>query len=189
MTLRVNRSRKARIHLDGLHHPDFRLVEAALRRQLQSYTGGAAACVYHRGECVVDLWGGYRDEDQNLWCKDTMAPSFSTTKGVCSTLLHIFADRGLIDYDAKVSKYWPEFAQAGKQHHFEQLKGALTGELTADDYARAGEMLGITPAAAKQAAYRMRKRYREMFRQEVARTTACEEDIDDEMRRLFHNLA
>ena len=82
-----------------------------------------------------------------------------------------------------------EFAQAGKQHQFEQLKGALTGELTADDYARAGETLGITPAAAKQAAYRMRKRYREMFRQEVQRTTADEEDVEDEMRRLLHNLA
>jgi RNA polymerase sigma-70 factor (ECF subfamily) len=82
-----------------------------------------------------------------------------------------------------------EFAQAGKQHHFEQLKGALTGEFAADDYARAGETLGITPAAAKQAAYRMRKRYREMFRQEVVRTTTGEEDIEDEMRRLLHNLA
>jgi len=82
-----------------------------------------------------------------------------------------------------------EFAGAGKLHHFEQLKGALTGELAADDYVRAGETLGITPAAAKQAAYRMRKRYREMFRQEVARTTAAEEDVEDEMRRLLRNLA
>jgi RNA polymerase sigma-70 factor (ECF subfamily) len=82
-----------------------------------------------------------------------------------------------------------EFAEAGKLHHFEQLKGALTGELAADEYERAGETLGITPAAAKQAAYRMRKRYREMFRREVARTTAAEEDIEDEMRRLLRNLA
>jgi len=81
-----------------------------------------------------------------------------------------------------------EFALAGKQHYFEQLKGALTGEFTADDYTRAGETLGITPAAAKQAAYRMRKRYREMFRQEVARTTANEEEIADEMQRLLQSL-
>ena len=82
-----------------------------------------------------------------------------------------------------------ELAQAGKQDHFKQLKGALTGEATADDYARAAEMLGITPAAAKQAAYRMRKRYREMFRREVARTTAREEEISDEMPRLLRTLA
>ena len=43
-----------------------------------------------------------------------MAPSFSTTKGVASTLLHILADRGLVDYDDRVADYWPEFAQAGK---------------------------------------------------------------------------
>jgi CubicO group peptidase (beta-lactamase class C family) len=44
-----------------------------------------------------------------------MAPSFSTTKGVASTLLHIYHDRGLIDYDARVAEYWPEFGQAGKE--------------------------------------------------------------------------
>ncbi|MEH6584543.1 MAG: serine hydrolase domain-containing protein [Halioglobus sp.] len=114
MKTRVNRPRKDNIHLDGLHHPDFQSVEAVLRKQIQSYPGGAAVCVYHHGECVVDLWGGVRDEEGSLWRKDTMAPSFSTTKGVCSTLLHIFADRGLIDYDARVADYWPEFAQAGK---------------------------------------------------------------------------
>lgn len=99
----------------GFCHPDFDAVEAVLRKQLRGIPGGAAVCVYHLGECVVDLWGGYRDEDRNPWRKDTMAPSFSTTKGVSSTLLHIFADRGLIDYDEKVSEYWPEFAQAGKE--------------------------------------------------------------------------
>ena len=115
MTTRLNRRSRQKVHLDGLHHPDFQAVEAALRKQLKAYPGGAAVCVYHHGECVVDLWGGKRDEEGNLWRKDTMAPSFSTTKGVCSTLLHIFADRGLIDYDATVASYWPEFGQAGRQ--------------------------------------------------------------------------
>jgi len=63
---------------------------------------------------VVDLWGGYKDGEGTLWSRDTMAPSFSTTKGVAATLLHIYADRGLIDYDAPVARYWPEFGQAGK---------------------------------------------------------------------------
>jgi len=44
-----------------------------------------------------------------------MAPSFSTTKGVASTVLHILRDRGLIDYDDRVAQHWPEFGQAGKQ--------------------------------------------------------------------------
>ncbi len=101
--------------LEGYAHPDFNTVEAVLRRQLKDYPGGAAVCVYHHGERVVDLWGGYSDATGTLWRKETMAPSFSTTKGVASTLLHILADRGLVDYDARVADYWPEFAQAGKE--------------------------------------------------------------------------
>jgi len=76
--------------------------------------GGAALCVYYRGECVVDLWGGTRDSEGNPWEEDTVALSWSTTKGVLSTLLHILVDRGLAAYDAPVSHYWPEFDQAGK---------------------------------------------------------------------------
>lgn len=104
----------ARAVLDGQVHPDFIPVAELLRRLVGQYEGGAALCVYHCGECVVDLWGGYRDRFGGLWRRDTMAPSFSTTKGVASTVVHVLADRGLIDYDAYVADYWPEFAQAGK---------------------------------------------------------------------------
>jgi CubicO group peptidase (beta-lactamase class C family) len=100
--------------LDGFLHPDFSEFGDALARQLRRYGGGAAVCVYHRGECVVDLWGGVRDGGGHPWQCDTMAPSFSTTKGVASTLLHIMVDRGLLDYDDRVVEYWPEFGQAGK---------------------------------------------------------------------------
>jgi CubicO group peptidase (beta-lactamase class C family) len=115
MTSCLKRRVRKPVHLEGYAHPDFKTVETVLRRQLKDYPGGAAVCVYHHGERVVDLWGGYSDDEGSLWRKDTMAPSFSTTKGVASTLLHILADRGLIDYDARVAKYWPEFAQAGKE--------------------------------------------------------------------------
>jgi len=101
--------------LDGMVHPDFIPVAELLRRLIRQYEGGAALCVYHRGECVVDLWGGFRDPFGGLWRRETMAPSFSTTKGVASTVLHVLADRGLVDYDARVADYWPEFAQAGKE--------------------------------------------------------------------------
>jgi CubicO group peptidase (beta-lactamase class C family) len=99
---------------DGFVHPDFLPVAVALRRQLASYPGGAAVCVYHRGACVADLWGGFRDATGAPWRRDTMSPSFSTTKGVASTVVHVMADRGLLEYDARVADYWPEFAQAGK---------------------------------------------------------------------------
>jgi CubicO group peptidase (beta-lactamase class C family) len=101
--------------LDGWLHPDFIAVAKALRSQLRRYDGGAAVCVYHHGRCVVDLWGGARDRAGRPWQRDTMAPSFSTTKGVASTLVHIMVDRGLLDYDERVAHYWPEFGQAGKQ--------------------------------------------------------------------------
>ncbi len=100
--------------IHGHLHPDFWRVGQALEKQLQEFPGGAAVCVYHGGEKVVDIWGGTMDDKGTPWHEDTMAVSFSTTKGIASTALHVCADRGLIDYDAPVCKYWPEFAQKGK---------------------------------------------------------------------------
>ena len=103
--------------LHGIVHPAFADVARSLRRILpkKGQPGGAAACVYHRGEKVVDIWGGTRDAEGTPWEEDTISISFSTTKGVASTLLHRYVDRGLIDYDTPVSTYWPEFAQGGKE--------------------------------------------------------------------------
>ena len=101
--------------LHGTTHPDFADVARTLRRILPKRgPGGAAACVYHRGEKVVDIWGGTSDARGTPWREDTLSISFSTTKGVASTLLHLFADRGLVEYDAPVAEYWPEFGAAGK---------------------------------------------------------------------------
>ncbi len=102
------------VTLDGWLSPGFDRMAGELRRELRRYGGGAALCVYHRGECVVDIWGGVRDQLGNPWRRGTLAPSFSTTKGVASTLVHILRDRGLLDYDDPVCRHWPEFAQAGK---------------------------------------------------------------------------
>lgn len=81
-----------------------------------------------------------------------------------------------------------ELEEAGKVADFEQFKGALTGETSAEEYSRAAALLGITEAAAKQTAYRLRKRYRELFRAEVARTVATEDDVDEEISRLLASL-
>ena len=87
--------------LQGSLHPDFAAVAVSLARIIpRRGPGGAAVCVYHRGEKVVDIWGGTRDAAGNPWEADTLSLSFSTTKGAASTLLHVFADRGHIDYDA-----------------------------------------------------------------------------------------
>jgi CubicO group peptidase (beta-lactamase class C family) len=106
-------SQKAEV--SGWVHPAFRDVADTFEQILSNYGGGAAACIYQHGECVVDLWGGERDKEGRPWEQDTMAPSFSTTKGIASTLIHIMVDRGLLDYDEPVASYWPNFAQAGKE--------------------------------------------------------------------------
>jgi len=82
-----------------------------------------------------------------------------------------------------------ELAEAGKEPHFEKFKAALTGDMASADYEQAAEALGMTAAAAKQAAYRMRKRYRELFRLEVARTVADDSEVDDEIGRLLESLS
>lgn len=96
-------------------HPDFRHVAEVFLEQLpQSRPGGGALCIYHRGQCVVDVHGGTRDRAGTPWTADTLSLSFSTTKGIVATLLHILASRDEIDYDRPVAYYWPGFAQNGK---------------------------------------------------------------------------
>ena len=89
-------------------------VARAFERQVGSSGGGAAVCVYYEGRKVVDLWGGVRDEHGRPWREDTMSMSFSTSKGITSTLLNQLVDRGELDYDDSVARYWPEFAANGK---------------------------------------------------------------------------
>ena len=101
--------------IQGYCEPEFGGVADILKRQVARSGRGAAVCVYHRGRKVLDLWAGVRDEDGRPWRADTLAMSFSTTKGVVATALHVLVDRGLLDYDDRVAKHWPEFAQGGKQ--------------------------------------------------------------------------
>jgi CubicO group peptidase (beta-lactamase class C family) len=93
----------------------FNSVAEFARKSAES-AGGGALCVYLDGAAVVDVWAGARDVASGLgWEADSMAMSWSTTKGVTSTALHMLADRGSLDYDATVASYWPEFAANGKR--------------------------------------------------------------------------
>lgn len=104
--------------MEGFVHPDFGAVTEKVTQLMskRSAEGGMAVAVYHRGELVVDVWTGSRDSAGTPWTEDTMSMSFSTTKGVVATIVHRLVDRGLLDYDAPVATYWPEFAAHGKEH-------------------------------------------------------------------------
>ena len=81
-----------------------------------------------------------------------------------------------------------ELSSKGRLVQFEQLKGAMTGELQAAEYLSASRVLGISPEATKQAAYRLRKRYREIFRETVAQTVENPADLEDEIDSLLQTL-
>jgi CubicO group peptidase (beta-lactamase class C family) len=77
---------------------------------------GAAVAVTIDGKPVVDLWGGYADKAlSRTWTRDTIVNVYSATKGVTATCLNRLVDQGRVDLDAPVARYWPEFAQAGKE--------------------------------------------------------------------------
>src|SRR3982751_5014060 len=77
---------------------------------------GGACCVYQDGEKVVDLWGGVRDRASGEpWRPDTMVVIHSATKGLAAMVIALAHSRGWLDYDERVCRYWPEFAQAGKE--------------------------------------------------------------------------
>jgi RNA polymerase sigma-70 factor (ECF subfamily) len=78
-----------------------------------------------------------------------------------------------------------EFTASGKERLFEALKGTLTGDGTGEPYERIGRDLGLSEPAVKTAAHRLRRRYQELLRAEVAQTVASPEEVDDELRDLF----
>jgi len=99
---------------EGTWDPAFDEVVTILEAQVTESGGGAAVCVYHQGRPVVDAWTGVADAAGSPWQDDTLAVSYSTTKGVTSTALHLCVDRQLLDYDDRVSEHWTEFGQNGK---------------------------------------------------------------------------
>jgi CubicO group peptidase (beta-lactamase class C family) len=77
---------------------------------------GAAVAAWVDGELVVNLWAGTADAaGTRPWQVDTVATVLSGTKGLTSTCVHQLVERGELDLDAPVARYWPEFAQAGKE--------------------------------------------------------------------------
>jgi CubicO group peptidase (beta-lactamase class C family) len=105
-----------RMSTTGHVAPGFEPVRRTFARLVGRRSGGGALTVKVRGEVVVDLMTGYADRARTRpWTPETLSISFSTTKGVASTVIHRLADRGLVSYDEPVAAYWPEFAAGGKE--------------------------------------------------------------------------
>jgi len=102
--------------IQGQCDPCFTAVRQAFAENFEKRGDvGAAVCVYVEDKPVVDLWGGYANAARTRpWDHNTVASVASTTKGMVATCAHMLVERGLLDLDAPVARYWPEFAQAGK---------------------------------------------------------------------------
>jgi CubicO group peptidase (beta-lactamase class C family) len=102
--------------VEGTVAPGFEGVrEAFVSNFVRSGDVGAACCVYRDGRPVVDVWAGLADRAApRPWTRDTVVIVFSCTKGVTAVAANQLVERGLLDPDAPVAEYWPEFAQEGK---------------------------------------------------------------------------
>ena len=102
--------------VQGLVHDRYAGVRTAFEANLDSGADiGASFCATVEGETVVDLWGGFADEARTRpWERDTLVNVYSTTKTMTALTALLLADRGELDFDAPVARYWPQFAAAGK---------------------------------------------------------------------------
>lgn len=102
--------------MDGTVEPGFERVADAFRTGLSAGAlgpGGGAFAAYVDGKIVADMWGGSAARGRP-WQADTLAILMSSTKGMAALCAQILADRGQLDVDAPVCRYWPEFAANGK---------------------------------------------------------------------------
>ncbi|PWB98124.1 serine hydrolase domain-containing protein [Salinibacterium hongtaonis] len=101
----------------GENDPRFESVREELQRQLDSGEElGASIAATINGKPVIDLWGGFAAEERSAeWQRDTITNVWSTTKTVVALAMLMLVDRGEIDLDAPVARYWPEFGSNGKE--------------------------------------------------------------------------
>lgn len=141
------------VEISGFTAERFAPVREAFADNFRRGEIGASVCVWHRGEVVVDLWGGLRCRRAGLpWERDTLTCVFSATKGVVALALLMLADRGALDYDAPVTRYWPELSSAADLtvrtllNHRAGLIG-IDEPLTLDMIERDGERVAAICAA------------------------------------------
>jgi CubicO group peptidase (beta-lactamase class C family) len=108
---------KTQVPIHGRCAPRFERVREVFAHGFESGAEiGASVCFVQDGEVVVDLWGGHVDRARTRpWQRDTLVNTYSTTKGMAALCAHLCIERGLLELDAPVARYWPEFAAKGKE--------------------------------------------------------------------------
>ncbi|MDX3246866.1 serine hydrolase domain-containing protein [Streptomyces sp. ME18-1-4] len=102
--------------IKGSYDDLFTAVPTALAALLDGGDTGGSVAVFVDGEPVVDVWGGFADAQRTVpWQRDTIVNVYSVTKTMTALCALVLADRGELDLDAPVARYWPEFAAAGKE--------------------------------------------------------------------------
>ncbi|MVO86252.1 serine hydrolase [Streptomyces sp. p1417] len=143
--------------INGEVAAEFEPVRAAFAANFAHHGDiGAAVCVYQHGRPVVDLWGGVADPDTGRpWQRDTLQLVYSATKGATASAAHLLVQRGELDLDAPVAKYWPEFAANGKADiPVRWLLSHQAGLVTLDQPMPLNQALAWHPMAAALAAQR-----------------------------------
>ena len=143
--------------VEGFTRDRFAGVRAAFEDNLASGADlGARFAATVEGETVVDLWGGWADEAKTRpWEQDTIVNVYSTTKTMTALTALLLADRGELDFDAPVAKYWPEFAANGKSQvkvsHLMSHASGLSGwkePITVEDVYDWDKVTGLLAAQA-----------------------------------------
>ncbi|HEY3600600.1 MAG TPA: serine hydrolase domain-containing protein, partial [Chthoniobacterales bacterium] len=113
---------------------------------------GAALSIWHRGESVLELAGGYRDARREMpWTNDTLVLLWSATKGLGSAcLLHLLQERE-ISLERRVAEFWPEFGEAGKEQiTLAQLLSHQAGLCALDEVVEVTDYAAVVRALEKQ---------------------------------------
>jgi len=111
-------ARKNEVQIGGFVKPGFEPVYNEFKKNFDNgKESGAALCVYHKGEKIIDLWGGIANKkNKSAWNENTLVLFFSATKGIASLCIAKLHSEGKIDYNQRVAHYWEGFAKNGKEN-------------------------------------------------------------------------
>ena len=140
--------------IQGVCAEQFGSVRTALERNLDSGEElGASLVLDIDGDIVIDMWGGFTDQARTIpWTEHTITNVWSSTKTVTSLAALILADRGELDVDAPVARYWPEFGARGKQDVLvRQLMSHSSGVSGLEQPARVEDLYDWTVATSRMA--------------------------------------